>query len=237
MLELANVNSGYGDVQVLWNINLRVEKGEIVSIIGPNGAGKTTLLKTIAGLIRPFKKGSGKIVYLGERIDGKRVDEIVNLGIVLVSGEKGIFPYMSVMDNLLMGAYNKNARSKRMENLEKVFQLFPRLKERKNQKAGTLSGGERQMLAIGQGIMANPRLMMLDEPSLGIQPSLAIKIFDALTEIRRLGMTILLVEQNVYAALRISDRGYVLENGRIVLKGPSSELLDNKHVKKAYMAL
>ncbi len=236
MLEVKNLNSGYGDIQILWDINLKVDKGEIVTVIGPNGAGKTTLLKTIAGLVKPFKN-SGGIFFKGRDIAGMEPHDVVKQGLVLVSSEIGLFPQMTVYENLLLGAYNVNAKDKRVENLKRVFELFPRLEERKNQKAGTLSGGERQMLMIAQGLMADPELLMLDEPSSGLQPSLVTRILDTLGKIRDMGVTILLVEQNVFAALKVADRGYVIENGRIVLQGTSEELMRNQHVKKAYLAI
>ena len=236
MLEVKNLNSGYGDIQILWDINLKVDKGEIVTVIGPNGAGKTTLLKTIAGLVKPFKN-SGGIFFKGRDIAGMEPHDVVRQGLVLVSSEIGLFPQMTVYENLLLGAYNVNAKDKRVENLKRVFELFPRLEERKNQKAGTLSGGERQMLMIAQGLMADPELLMLDEPSSGLQPSLVTRILDTLGKIRDMGVTILLVEQNVFAALKVADRGYVIENGRIVLQGTSEELMRNQHVKKAYLAI
>jgi len=238
MLEVNNISVAYGDFQVLWNVSLKVEEEEIVSVIGPNGAGKSTLLKTIAGLLHPMENPTSSITFLGNRTDRMTPDQLVRLGVVLVpGGEKSIFPHMTTLDNLLMGSYVKRARAKREESLEMVYKLFPRLKERAKQKAGTLSGGERQMLAIGQGLMARPKLLMLDEPSLGLQPTLVQKTFNTIKKIKELGITVLLVEQNVYSSLEVSDRSYVLENGRVVLKGTGKELLNNKHVKKAYLAL
>jgi len=238
MLEVDNINVAYGDVQVLWDISLKVKEKEIVTVIGPNGAGKSTLLKTIAGLLHPLKTSvASSIIYMGRRIDGMTADRIVRLGVALVPGEKSIFPQMTVLDNLLVGSYIKKAKEKREESLDMVFKLFPRLKERLNQQAGTLSGGERQMLAVGQGLMANPTLLLVDEPSLGLQPTLVSKIFETIKKVREIGVTVLLVEQNVYSSLGISDKAYVLENGRVVLKGAGEELLDNEHVKKAYLAI
>jgi len=238
MFEIKGLNVGYGKVQVLWDVSLRVEQGEIVTVLGPNGAGKSTLLQTALGLLKPMKTGETDLItYRNQRIDGLPPEEIVRLGIALITEEKNLFPDMTVLDNLKMGSYIKRAKIERTESLDLVFKLFPRLAERKNQMANTLSGGERQMVAIGRALMSKPDLLMIDEPSIGLQPLLIAKIFDTIREINGRGVTILLVEQNVFFSLEISDRAYVLENGRVVMEGKGKDLLDNPHVKKAYLAI
>lgn len=233
MLIVENLDAAYGDLQVLWSVSLNVQKGEFVSIIGSNGAGKTTLLKTISGMLMP--KG-GKIKFFDQDITLLEPHKRASLGIGHVMEGRRLFPYLTVEENLRMGAYLKEAWEKREETLELVFELFPRLKERRKQRAGTLSGGEQQMLAIGRALMLRPKLLLLDEPSLGIAPKLALSIFDVIKKINDYeGVTILLVEQNVHMALNLSKRSYVLENGKIVLEGSSEELLKNPHVKKAYL--
>ena len=234
LLEIKNLDASYGELKVLWGINLEVGKGEIVALVGPNGAGKTTLLRTIVGVV---KEDKGDIVFEGRRINDLPPYERVKLGISLVPEGGELFPYMTVQENLDIGAYLPEARKKYHENLEFVFTLFPRLKERRNQLAGTLSGGERQMLAIGRALMSSPKILMFDEPSLGLAPNLALNVLKTIQELNKEGYTILLVEQNVRLALKISSRGYVIENGRIVLKGSSEELLNDPHVKKAYLGL
>lgn len=230
MLEVRGITGGYGYIQILWDVSFNIKEGEVVTIIGPNGAGKTTLLKTISGLLKPW---SGEIYFRGKRISGLPAYKIVAEGIALVPEGRELFPKMSVMDNLLLGSYLSS--SKRQETLEKVFDLFPVLRERRNQMAGTLSGGEQQMLAIARGLMSNPKLLMLDEPSLGIAPIVVLKIFDTIKKLNEMGVTILLVEQNVYHALELAHRGYVLERGRVVLEGEGKFLIENKHVKEAYL--
>ena len=238
MFEVKELNVAYGHVQVLWDVSLKVEQGEIVALIGPNGAGKSTLMRTALGQLHPMKTSKANaITYLGKRIDKMLPDEIVRLGIALVSEERNLFPDMTVLDNLKMGSYIKRAKEKRTESLRLVFNLFPRLEERKNQMAKTLSGGERQMLAIARALMSRPDLIMLDEPSVGLQPSLIAKTFDIIKDIRERGVTILMVEQNVYFSLEMSDKAYVLENGRIVMEGEGKELLEDNHIKKAYLAM
>ena len=238
MFEVQGLNAGYGQVQVLWDVSLRVEQGEIVSVLGPNGAGKSTLLRTALGMLRPMGTDkTNSITYRNRRIDGLKPEQIVRLGIALITEERHLFPDMTVLDNLKMGSYIRRAKEKRAESLGLIFNLFPRLEERKNQMAKTLSGGERQMLAIGRALMSKPDLLMIDEPSIGLQPLLIAKIFDTIKEIREKGVTILMVEQNVYFTLEISHRAYVLENGKIVMEGKGKELLDNDHIKKAYLAL
>lgn len=238
MLEVEELNVAYGHVQVLWDVSLKVNRGELVTVIGPNGAGKSTLMRTALGQLHPMKTSrANAITYLGKRIDKMLPDEIVRLGIALVSEERNLFPDMTVLDNLKMGSYIKRAREKRTESLRLVFNLFPRLEERKNQMAKTLSGGEGQMLAIARALMSRPDLLMIDEPSVGLQPSLIAKTFDIIKDIRERGVTILMVEQNVYFSLEMSDKAYVLENGRIVMEGEGKELLENNHIKKAYLAM
>lgn len=233
MLRVNKINVFYGDLQALWNVSIKVDKGELVTVIGANGAGKTTLLKTISGLLHPK---SGEIYFLGKRIDKLTPDKIAKMGIAHVPEGRRVFPYLTVYENLLMGAYaNKEAWEKRFDTLEWIYELFPILKERRKQLAGTLSGGEAQMLAIARGLMARPKLLMLDEPSLGLAPKLVLKAFEMIRRIHDEGMTILLVEQNIYHALKLANRGYVLMEGRVVLEGTGGELLGDERVKKAYL--
>jgi branched-chain amino acid transport system ATP-binding protein len=238
MFEIRELNVSYGHLQVLWDVSLEVETGEIVTVLGPNGAGKSTLLRTALGLLRPMKSDKdNSITFNNQRIDGMLPEDIVRLGIALVTEEKHLFPEMTVLDNLKMGSYIKRAKQKRNDSFDLIFSLFPRLVERGNQLARTLSGGERQMLAIGRALMSRPDMLMIDEPSIGLQPILVAKTFDAIKEIREQGVTILMVEQNVYFSLEICDRAYVLENGKIVMDAPASELLNDDHIKKAYLAV
>jgi len=234
LLEVSNVVASYGEIPVLHGVSLKVDKGEFVGVIGSNGAGKTTLLRTIAGLLPAI---NGEIKFLGRNIERLPPYKIVELGVAHVMEGKRLFPYLSVLDNLLLGAYNHRARKKIKENLEFVFSIFPRLKERKNQKARTLSGGEQQMLAIGRALMSDPKLLLLDEPTLGIQPTLVKKIFEVMKEINEHGVSILLVEQKVMFTLKYVDRAYVLESGRVILEGSGEELLKNEMIKKAYLGL
>lgn len=234
MLKVVGLEASYGELKVLWGIDFEVDKGEIVALLGPNGAGKTTTLRTIAGIL---KEDRGKIIFDNEEINNLPPHERVRRGITLVPEGGELFPYMTVQENLDMGAYLPEARKRYRENLEFVFTLFPRLKERRKQLAGTLSGGERQMLAIGRALMSAPKLIMFDEPSLGLAPNLAVKILETIKELNKEGYSILLVEQNVRLALKISHRGYILENGRIVLSGSSDELSTNPHVKQAYLGM
>lgn len=233
-LVVKDLRASYGKIQVLWDISFRIQRGEIVALVGSNGAGKTTTLKVIAGLHRPI---GGEITFEGQRIDGLRSSLVVKIGVTLVPEGRQLFPEMTVYENLLAGAYLLKGKSEIDERLNFVYKIFPVLEERRRQKAGTLSGGEQQMLAIGRALMTRPKLLMLDEPSLGIMPKLVDVILDTLVMLRREGITILLVEQNVKAALEISDRGYVIENGRIVLEGKASDLIDSEVVKKAYLAI
>jgi branched-chain amino acid transport system ATP-binding protein len=237
MLRIDGIDVFYGDAQVLWNVSLAVNPGEIVAVIGPNGAGKSTLLRTIVNLVHPRDRRGGGIFYHGSRIDGLTVEEVVSLGIAIVPEGARVFPDMDVRENLQLGSYHPKARSKREKTMGEVLSLFPRLGERMWQKAKTLSGGERQMLALGMALMSDPELLLLDEPSLGLQPSFVTRTFEALKEINRRGVTLLIVEQNVAYALEISRRAYVLENGTIVLSGEGKSLMANPHIKKAYLAL
>lgn len=234
MLKIEKLNFSYDDLKVLWDIDLEVHAGEIVTVVGSNGAGKSTTLKNISRLVRPT---SGAITFNGADINRLESHEVVERGIVQVPEGRKIFPEMTVRENLRMGSFIKSARQDRESNIERVFGLFPRLKEREKQLGGTMSGGEQQMLAIGRGLMANPKLLLLDEPSLGLSPLLVKNIFDIITEINRQGVTILLVEQNVYQSLRIAHRAYVLETGRVVLTGKGEELLNDEHVKKAFLGM
>ena len=232
LIELENIAAGYGDVQVLWGVSLSVREGEIATLVGANGAGKTTTLKTISGVVRAK---AGSMLYDGERVDGLPSHQIAARGISHVPEGRRLFPLMSVRENLELGVVSSAARKSRAESLEHVFSLFPRLKERASQMAGTLSGGEQQMAAIGRGLMARPRLLMLDEPSLGLAPIVVREMFEIIREVNRSGITILLVEQNVQQSLKISDRAFVLENGRVVLEGVGAELLDDERVREAYL--
>ncbi len=234
MLEIMNVDAGYGFLQVLWDVSLHVEEGEFVALVGPNGAGKTTTLRTIAGLVDPT---DGEIVFQGERLNDVPAHELCRRGISYISETLNLFTQMTVQENLLLGAFIIDDRAVQQETLAFVYELFPRLEERQGQLAGTLSGGERKMLAIGRGIMSNPKLLLVDEPSLGLAPNLTVDVFNALETLRQTGVTILLVEQNVNTTLKITDRGYVLEQGSIVLEGNSKELLANQHVKEAYLGI
>lgn len=234
MLEVRDVNVFYGDLQVIWGVSFHVERAEIVSLIGANGAGKTTLLKTISGLLRP---APGEIHFDGKPIHTLRPYKLIEMGIVHVPEGRRLFVEMTVEENLDMGALKGEAKKQREQTKEMVYELFPRLKERRRQIAGTLSGGEQQMLAIGRGLMAKPRLMMFDEPSLGLAPILVKEIFNVIKRIRNEGTTVLIVEQNVKQSLSISDRAYVLENGRIVMEGTGESMLQNEHVKTAYLGV
>ena len=235
MLEINGVNVFYGNVQALWEVSLQIEEGEFVALVGSNGAGKTTLLKSIVGLL-PI--ASGKIDFLGKEISKVPSYKISNEGICLVPEDRGLFPEMSVFEHLELGAYASKMLNSKDKNLEWVFSLFPVLGERSKQLAGTLSGGEQQTLAVGRALMANPKLLMLDEPSLGLAPKLVSAVFNTLDEISsQRGITILLVEQNVAYALARANRAYVLENGRIVLQGKAEELRENEQVKVAYLGI
>lgn len=233
-LEIKNIDVFYEDVQVIFDLSLKVNKGEVVSIIGGNGAGKSTLLKTISGLMYP---SAGEILFEDKPIHSRPPEDIVEHGIVHVPEGRRLFSLMTVKDNLIVGAYNKRATDSTEQTLEKVYELLPRLQERETQLATTLSGGEQQMVAIGRGLMALPHLLMLDEPSLGLAPILIKSIFETVRKIADQGTTVLLVEQDVRHSLSLSDRGYVLEHGRVAMEGPAKELLDDPHVKEAYLGM
>ncbi|MCK8780790.1 ABC transporter ATP-binding protein [Rhizobium sp. NTR19] len=234
MLRLENIHAGYGPTTILHDISLAVEAGEVVTIVGANGAGKTTTLRTIAGLIRPT---TGKITFEGEDVTRLSSHEMVDRGITLIPEGRQLFPDMTVQENLLMGAYRKAARQHKDAALEEVLSLFPRVRERLAQKAGSLSGGEQQMVAIARGMMARPKLLMFDEPSLGLAPIIVTQVFDVIETIVKTGATVLIVEQNVFHTLKAADRGYVLENGEIVLADTSDALLHNDHVRQAYLGI
>jgi len=232
LLELQDVHTYYGNIHALKGISLSIEGGEIVTLIGSNGAGKSTTLRTISGLLRPRR---GAILLEQRRLDQLLPHEIVSLGVIHVPEGRRIFPRLTVQENLAMGAYQRRDKDGIQRDLERVFALFPRLKERLHQKGGTLSGGEQQMLAIGRALMSRPRVLLLDEPSMGLAPVLVEMIFDIIREINQQGITILLVEQNARIALSIAHRGYVLETGRIVLSGPGPQLAGDPMVKAAYL--
>lgn len=232
-LRVSNLESGYGRLQVLFGVSFEAPSNSVVSILGPNGAGKTTTLLTVMGVVKPW----GGVVEL-EGVDVTRLPphRKVELGISLVPEGRRLFPEMTVEENLLMGAYTKRARDKMHDSLELVYTIFPRLRERRRQKAGTMSGGEQQMLAVARALMARPKVLLIDEPSAGLAPKVVADLFQTISQLKK-EMSVLLVEQNVAAALEISDYAYVLENGRIVLQGPAGELIENEHVKKAYLGV
>jgi ABC-type branched-subunit amino acid transport system ATPase component len=232
LLDIQHLDASYDFLQVLWDVSLHIDAGELVALIGPNGAGKTTTLRSVAGFLHPK---AGEICFKGEVIGRRRASQISRMGISYVSESLNLFTNMSVTENLLLGAYMASDKTVRQQRLEAVFELFPRLKERAKQLGGTMSGGERKMLAIARGIMAQPQLLLVDEPSLGLAPHLTYDVFRALVALRRQGITILLVEQNVHATLEICDRAYVLEHGRIVMEGQGADLKHNEHVRRAYM--
>ncbi len=234
LLEVKNISAFYGKIQALWDVTFEVNEGEIVAFVGANGAGKTTLLNTITGIVRP---ASGSIQFFGHRVDGKEPASVVEHGISQVPEGGRLFPDMTVRENLEMGAYLSRAWKQREETMNRVYQIFPTLKEREKQIVRTLSGGEKQMVAIGRGIMSAPRLAIFDEPSYGLAPLLVLEIFRVIKSLREHGMTVLIVEQNVKQSLEMADRAYVLENGRIVLEGRSKDLLKNDYVRKVYLGL
>lgn len=234
VLELRNVDVFYGDVQVVWGVSFSVKQGEVVALIGANGAGKSTILKTISGLLTPAK---GEILFEGSPIHTAKPHNLIELGIAHVPEGRRLFSDMSVEENLDMGSLRGDAKDRRAETKEIVFALFPRLRERRKQPAGTLSGGEQQMVAVGRGFMSKPRLLMFDEPSLGLAPILVQEIFNVIEKIRKEGTTVLIVEQNVKQTLAVADRAYVIENGRLVLEGTGRDLLGNDHVKTAYLGV
>jgi branched-chain amino acid transport system ATP-binding protein len=234
LLELKNLEASYGFLQILWDVSLNVDEGEFIGLIGPNGAGKTTMMKTIAGLMKPK---SGDVLFKGTRMNDVPPHRTTQMGISYISESLNLFVDMSVRENLLMGAYIVRDRDEQLKTLDFVYKLFPRLKERENQLAGLMSGGERKMLAIARGMMSEPELLLVDEPSLGLAPHLVADVFRALQTLQEAGVTILLVEQRVNSTLEISDRAYVLEQGRIVMEGASDELMTNPHVKNAYLGI
>lgn len=234
LLDIRGIDVCYGDVQVVYDLSLTVNEGEVVSIIGGNGAGKSTLLRTISGLLRP---SAGEIIFQGQPMHTRLPEDIVEAGLIHVPEGRRLFSLMSVADNLVVGGHNKRAYPNVSQNLTKVYQMFPRLLERAAQLAMTLSGGEQQMVAIGRGLMAMPKLLMLDEPSLGLAPLLIQEIFRTVRMIADQGTTVLLVEQDVRHSLSLSDRGYVLEHGRVAMEGNAKELMDNPHIKTAYLGI
>ena len=234
LLEIKDVTSGYGDVQILWGSTLSLEKGKLTCLVGGNGGGKTTLLRTVMGLIRPW---SGTVMFNGKDVSKIPAYAKAEMGLVLVPEGRQLFTDMTVFENLEMGATNMHARPNSHKNLDRVYEMFPRLKERRNQKAGTLSGGEQQMLAVARGIMADPTILIIDELSLGLAPVLVLQLFESLKLLRDEGITLLLVEQNVQLALAISDYGYVLAEGKVDLEGPARKLIKDKHVRAAYLGL
>lgn len=234
MLEIHELSSGYGEVQILWGASLGVQAGKLTCLVGGNGSGKTTLLRSVMGLLKPW---SGSVLFNGRNVSRLSAHAKAELGMVLVPEGRQLFTDMSVAENLEMGATARRARPHMKDNLERVYGMFPRLKERAAQNAGTLSGGEQQMLAVGRGIMAEPLVLMIDELSLGLAPVLALQLFESLRQLRKMGLTILLVEQNVQMALAISDHGYVLAQGKVELEGPARQLIQDEHVRVAYLGL
>ena len=234
MLELRDVTAGYGEFTALWGVSLRVDAGEVVAVVGPNGAGKTTLMRVISGLV-PARAGS--IAFDGAPLTGRRAHQVVARGIAHVPEGRRIFPRLSVADNLKMGAFLPSARAHYAEALERVYALFPVLAERQRQRAGTLSGGEQQMLAIGRALMSRPKIILLDEPSMGLAPVMVLRLFDLIRRIRQEGYTILVVEQNVRQVLKLVDRAYLLEVGRIRMEGRADELAEQDFVRQAYVGL
>ncbi len=233
-MKVNHINVAYGNLQVVWDVSLSISEGEVVAILGPNGAGKTTTLKSIIGLLPPK---SGSVEFKGEDITGRPIHEMTTLGVAFVPEERNLFTAMTVHENLLMGAYTIRDKQKIRRNLEYVYSLFPRLEERRPQYAGTMSGGERQMLAIARGLMANPRLVLLDEPSMGLSPENVIVVFETIEKLRSENVTVIIVEQNVDTTLRFSDRAYVMEQGRIAMHDTSENLLKDDHVCKMYLGV
>lgn len=232
LLQLNGVDAGYGFLQILRGVSLHVERGEYVCIVGPNGAGKSTTLKTIAGILKPK---AGEILFDGEQIGGLPGNKVTGRGIAYISEEMNLFTRMSVLENLLMGAFTIRDKNVVKENLAFVYDLFPRLEERRDQLVGTMSGGERKMVAIARGLMLNPKLILVDEPSFGLSPQMTDVVFDSLGVLNRRGVTIVVVEQNVTTILAVTQRGYVIEHGKIVLDGRSSDLAQNAHVRKVFL--
>jgi branched-chain amino acid transport system ATP-binding protein len=234
MLNVTNLNTYYGQSHVLRNVSVSVNQSEVVVLLGPNGHGKSTLLKSICGLVDNTK---GRITYRGRDINGMPAEKIVNMGITYVAENRELFPYMTVLDNLKLGAYSKNARADAKKNLERVFELFPRLMDRQKQFASTLSGGEARMLAVARGLMSNADFLCIDEPSLGLQPSLRLEVFSTVKEINKQGKTVFLVEQNIPQIAELADRIYVMEEGRISFEGSKNEALSSEHLKKIFLGM
>ena len=234
ILEINDLVSGYDEVQILWGVTMRLEKGKLTTLVGSNGSGKTTLLSTVMGLLRPWQ---GTVTFQGREVTHQAAYARANTGMVLVPEGRQLFTQMTVLENLEMGAFSKRARANFNQNLDKVYTLFPRLKERTSQKAGTLSGGEQQMVAVSRGIMAEPEILILDELSLGLSPLLSLTLFEALNQLKTTGLTMLLVEQNVIMALAVSDYAYVLAQGKISLEGQARDLLKNDEIKRTYLGI
>lgn len=232
ILEVKDLHGGYGKLKILYGVSLRVREKEMVCVIGPNGAGKSTLFKTIVGILKPT---SGKIIFDGEDVTGLSTDVLLRKGLAYIPQGRVIFPYMSVEENLEMGAYVRESKEEVMDSLEKVYSMFPVLREKRKKKAGTLSGGEQQLLEIGMALMLNPKILLFDEPSLGLSPKVVNEVFEKIEELRKTGVTIMLIEQNARKALEVSDYGYVLELGRNRFEGPAKELLHNDEVKRLYL--
>jgi len=233
LISVQDLRAGYGDIEVVKGISFAVDEGAIATIVGANGAGKTTTMRALSGIIRP----RGEILFAGERIEAQPSHEIVRRGLVMVPEGRCLFPSLTVMENLELGSFQSHAKARRRQSLERVLSVFPRLGERKDQKAGTLSGGEQQMVAIGRALMSLPRLLLLDEPSLGLAPVVVQTMFEVIREINADGTTVLLVEQNVRHALAISTQAWVIENGEIVISGSGEEVLGNEHTRKAYLGM
>ena len=234
MLQVNQVSTGYGEIQIVWDVSLEISEGEFVALVGANGAGKSSLIKTIAGILPCW---SGDITFEGQKVGNLPVPKVITLGIALVPEGRRLFPYMTVLENLEMGAYTETSKQKMADNLAWVYDLFPRLKERAKQLAGTLSGGEQQMVTIGRALMSKPKFLMMDEPSLGLAPLVVDNVFETAKKLREQGVTILLVEQNVRKSLEIAQRGYVLEHGRIVMSGDSQSLIEDENIRKAYLGI
>lgn len=234
ILEVKEVTSGYGDVQILWGVSLGLEEGSMTALVGANGVGKTTLLRTVVGLLRPWQ---GHILFEGEDISKLPPHAKAERGLILVPEGRQLFTHMTVYENLMMGSTPQRARSQAKRNLELVYEMFPRLKERQHQQAGTLSGGEQQMLAVARGLMGAPKVLMIDELSLGLAPILVLQLFESLRRLREEGITVLIVEQNVQMALAVTDYAYVLAEGKVELEGPSRQLARNPHIQKAYLGV
>ncbi len=234
LLEVTGLSSGYGEVQILWGVNLSLAQGKLTTLVGSNGVGKTTLLATVMGLLKPWE---GVVTFQGRDVTSSSPHARAQAGMILVPEGRQLFTAMTVYENLEMGAFSSRARANFKSNLEKVYALFPRLRERAHQKAGTLSGGEQQMVAVGRGLMAEPEVLMLDELSLGLSPLLALSLFEALTRLKATGLTMLLVEQNVAMALAVSDYAYVLAEGRVHLEGEARQLLENDEIRRTYLGI